>query len=877
MPFGPKQAPSHMQRFVSESCKDFMEEGWLVNILDDFVIKTVGTIQLHKIHITRYLQRIQELGVYIKLSKCVFFAKEVTFVGFKVNKWGYWKQPEKMETIRKWGVPRSAKDIRKFLGYVNFYRPFANHLSITAKPLYDLTKKNAKWKWGDMEEKSFTDVKEELIRDVFLVFPDHERTFYLSFDSSDLGTGAVLQQQDENGNLRPLEFYSKKWNAAEFNYSTPDKELYGLVLALQHWYPWLYGARKDIVVFTDHKSLRDFSKTQLLKPRHARWALILEDFRGRMKIKWIPGKHNVLADTTSRDPNFYLGEAEIKERAQHQMLDPDMFDSETISTVTPTISGPPCCFVVLSNQDESIQPTSSSDEQEPTAPRASPVNEVTENCALEDNQGEGENEEENGDAFITHPSIRNCQPHQQDVSDSPEKQRGILKLRHDHPLAGHFGYRKTLDLILRDYWWKGVSAAVKEYVSSCDSCQRNKASRQLPQGQLIPLPIPERNHQHLTMDFIVKLPPSTSSDGIVYDSILVVVDRRSKLTHFIPTREAITAEATARLLFHKVICKHGIPESIVTDRGPQFRSRFWKALLQMLGSKASLSTAYHPQTDGQSERTNQVLEQYLRCYSSYDQNDWVENLPQAEFAYNNSYHYSIGMSPFFAVTGQDARMGNLTLTTTQEPSWRVPEAQRIKEHFDRVHRHLQSHLENAQSRYKEYADSQRRTGNVYKMGDEVMISTKNVRTERPTKKLEYRWMGPYRVKKQISSVNYEVELPSNLRIHNVFHVSLLKPYIQPSDPSRKVPKPPPIRIEDEEGYIIKDILDVRRRGRGFEYLIDWEGYGPEDRTWEPRRTLNDNDMLRKWHQKYPAKPSPFRLLAGGLHGDGPGDTIKEGG
>ncbi|TPX50536.1 hypothetical protein SeLEV6574_g00850 [Synchytrium endobioticum] len=153
MPFGPKQAPSHMQRFVSESCKDFMEEGWLVNILDDFVIKTVGTIQLHKIHITRYLQRIQELGVYIKLSKCVFFAKEVTFVGFKVNKWGYWRQPEKMEAIRKWGIPRSAKDIRKFLGYVNFYRPFANHLSITAKPLYDLTKKDAKWKWGDMEKK----------------------------------------------------------------------------------------------------------------------------------------------------------------------------------------------------------------------------------------------------------------------------------------------------------------------------------------------------------------------------------------------------------------------------------------------------------------------------------------------------------------------------------------------------------------------------------------------------------------------------------------------------------------------------------------------------------------------------------------------------
>ncbi|TPX36832.1 hypothetical protein SeLEV6574_g07989 [Synchytrium endobioticum] len=327
MPFGPKQAPGHMQRFVREMCKDFLGEGWLVNILDDFVIRTQGSQQLHRQRIRRYLQRIKDLGVYIKQSKCVFFAKEVEFVGFKVNSQGYWKQPDKLETIRRWGTPRSVKDVRAFMGFVNFYRPFAKNLSTLAKPLFDLTIKNNFFKWEPRHQKAFDDIKANLLENIFLMFPRPDQPFYLHFDSSDLGTGAVLQQLDDDGHLRPLEFYSKKWNAAEFNYSTPDKELYGLVLALKHWYQWLYGAT-EVIVYTDHKSLRDFSKTKLLKPRHARWALVLEDYKGRMKVHWIPGKTNTVADAASRDPNFALSEVEMKERAEHQVLPTEAFPTE---------------------------------------------------------------------------------------------------------------------------------------------------------------------------------------------------------------------------------------------------------------------------------------------------------------------------------------------------------------------------------------------------------------------------------------------------------------------------------------------------------------------------------------------------------------------
>ncbi|TPX42299.1 hypothetical protein SeLEV6574_g05670 [Synchytrium endobioticum] len=254
MPFGPKTAPSHMQRFVTWMCQDFLAEGWLINLLDDFIIKTTGTVADHITHITRYLTRLMQNHIYIKESKCQWFVKEVPFVGFLVNKYGYTKQPEKVEAIKKWGTPSNVKEVRAFTGLVNFYRAFATQLSTISKPLYDLTHKNTKFHWGPKEQEAFEKIKEILTADVFLMFPDHEKPFYLFFDSSDLGTGAVLQQEDEFNRLRPIEYYSYKWNKSEYNYSTPDKELYGLILALKHWYHLLFGSKHTIFVQTDHKS-----------------------------------------------------------------------------------------------------------------------------------------------------------------------------------------------------------------------------------------------------------------------------------------------------------------------------------------------------------------------------------------------------------------------------------------------------------------------------------------------------------------------------------------------------------------------------------------------------------------------------------------------
>ncbi|TPX36089.1 hypothetical protein SeLEV6574_g08094, partial [Synchytrium endobioticum] len=187
----------------------------------------------------------------------------------------------------------------------------------------------------------------------------------------------------------------------------------------------------------------------------------------------------------------------------------------------------------------------------------------------------------------------------------------------------------------------------------------------------------------------------------------------------------------------------------------------------------------------------------------------------------------------------------------------VPVANKIKDRMRVIANHLQHHLTQAQEWYKKNADRHRTTEVEFKVGEEVLVSTKNVRTQRPTKKLEMTWMGPYRIRRKLSNVTYEVALPKNIRIHPVFHIKLLKPYKRSEEPRLGNAKPPPIAVDPEEGYIIMDIVDVRRRGRGFEYLIQWEGYGNDEQTWEPRKSLNDDVMLRIWHANNPSKPSPF--------------------
>ena len=238
------------------------------------------------------------------------------------------------------------------------------------------------------------------------------------------------------------------------------------------------------------------------------------------------------------------------------------------------------------------------------------------------------------------------------VPKDEELRAEVIRLYHDVPAAGHGGRWKTVELVTRNYWWPGVTRDMGKYVEGCDLCQRMKNRTEEPAGKLKLSEVPKKPWSHLTVDFITKLPV-----GAEKDAVLVVCDRLSKMTHFVATTEGTSVEGLARLFQDNVWKLHGLPESVVSDREPQFAAELTKELNRMLGIKTKLSTVFHPQTDGQTERMNQELEQYLWFFIEHRQKDWPEWMAVAEFAINNKVHMATKVSPFMANYGREEILG----------------------------------------------------------------------------------------------------------------------------------------------------------------------------------------------------------------------------
>jgi len=366
----------------------------------------------------------------------------------------------------------------------------------------------------------------------------------------------------------------------------------------------------------------------------------------------------------------------------------------------------------------------------------------------------------------------------------------IVRLHHDTPIGGHRGQWKTVELVTHNFWWPGITKEVKRYVEGCDTCQHNKNCTEQPAGKLMPNSIPEKPWTHILADFITKLPLAQG-----YDSILVVVDRLTKMVHFIPTTEKTSAEGLARLFRDNVWKLHGLPESIISDKGPQFAAGLMRELNEMLGIKSKLSTAFHPQTDGQTERVNQELEQYLRMFIDHRQEQWPEWLGTAEFAYNNKAHSSTRTSPFKANYGQDPRM-----EFKGRKKEKYARAEKFIEKMKEIQEEAKAVLEKAQEDMRKYADRKRLDVEEYKVEDLVMLSTKDLKYQmvgRRTEKLTERFVGPYKIKEIISSNVVKLELPSTVKIYPVVNVSRVQQYIGQVEGQKKE-QPAPVIIKKEE-------------------------------------------------------------------------------
>ncbi|KAF4456506.1 pol polyprotein [Fusarium austroafricanum] len=299
----------------------------------------------------------------------------------------------------------------------------------------------------------------------------------------------------------------------------------------------------------------------------------------------------------------------------------------------------------------------------------------------------------------------------------------------------------------------------------------------------------------------------------------------------------------AYIFYDRIVRTHGLPKEILTDRGTTFASKFWQALMAHMGLNHRLTTAFRPSVDGQTERMNQVLEQYLRCYINYEQDNWVEKLPCAQLAYNTAYNESTRLTP------SDANFGFTpdAYHDAREPKTINPAAIITSDKLRDLHEQMKTELEFVQKRMQRYYDPKRLKGPTFSEGDMVYLATKNISTDRPSYKLDYKYIGPYKVKKKISENNYELDLPPKVRLHPIFHIALLE---SAANTIHVKNDNEPEEIEGPEIYEAEAIRDTRRENGRREYLVKWKNYPENENTWEPPKHLtNAQRLLRNFHQQ----------------------------
>ena len=336
-----------------------------------------------------------------------------------------------------------------------------------------------------------------------------------------------------------------------------------------------------------------------------------------------------------------------------------------------------------------------------------------------------------------------------------------------------------------------------------------------------------------------------------FDAILVVVDFKTKQIIAIPTTIELSSLGWAKLYRDHVYAYHGLSDKIISDRGPQFVSKFIKDLYGLLGIETNPSTAYHPQTDGQTERINQEIEQYLRIFVNHRQTDWPEWLPLATFSYNDKIHSSTGFTPFYLNKGEHPRKGTEPRFEPQNEA-AADFVQQMKD----IQEEASASLAIAQEQMKRYYDRTKGISKDYQVGDKVWLEGYNITTDRPSKKLEDKRYGPFKILKKVGKSAYYLKLPPTWKaLHPVFNEAVLSPYTAPQFPSQTpAPPSPPIDAQTNE-YEVDEILNSKKvRGR-LKYLVSWKGYPREEATWEPVNHLSKaKQAIATFHKNHPSAP-----------------------
>ncbi|XDG04636.1 hypothetical protein ABKA04_004251 [Annulohypoxylon sp. FPYF3050] len=806
MPQGLTNAPASFQNMLMTILRAHLDVFVFV-YLDDILVYS-ETLEEHKEHVALVLEILEKEGLLVNAAKTQWHTQKLDFLGFTISPGEIRIQESKIAAIRDWPEPTNATEVRSFHGFVNYVRPMIEAFGDIARPLTKLMGKSDKpFEFTEEARTAFLELKDRTIKNPVCKLPAPAKKKRMKTDSSNYALGGVLEQLEDDGKWHPVAYYSKALQGAELNYAIYDKELLAIIRCLEEWEPYLEGEDTPIDIYSDHKNLTSFMTSGILSQRHERWLIFLSKFK--INIHHIKGKENIQADLLSRRGDY---DSHIQKR-----------------------NAP----VLKMTSDNVMQIALVRIDEHWTERFQDPAN-------------------------LTPNEVERLATRMSDKTYVPEKFRHeFVKEFHEHPLHGHQGCTKTRKRLAEHYEFPGLATMVRRIVKECDICHRAKAARHRPYGYLVPTHIPNQAFQTISWDFITKLPTSKCPiTGIGYDSIWVIVDRLTKYGYFFPFLSTNTAEHLAYLFLREYVSKHGLPERIASDRDTLFTSKFWTSLLKRMGIKQKLSTAFHPQSDGQTERLNQILEQYLRSYTNYMQDNWVELLPMAQVSYNSSTNEDMTISPHAATYGHTMVTDREPLSQEEQPEVQsiAPRAEQVASNIRATQEWLQIELQFTQQQMAEYYNKRRTEGPVLRRGDKVYllrrkqnatVNTPQIRTRRPSEKLDFKKLGPFKITKVLSKHNFQLQLPKNMRQHPVFHISMLEP------------APRNVRavtnldvVSDQPEYDMEAILDARKGGaEGIEYLIKWKGYPNSENTWEPPSHLTKaQDEIQAFHRDNPDLP-----------------------
>ena len=880
---GDCNAPSTFQRIMNHIFRDYI--GIFMHVYLDDVFVFSKSVEEHEKHLQLVFDKIREHQFFLKEDKCSLYAEKVECLGHIIDEKGLHADSDKMARIREWKTPRNYKEVQRFLGLVQYLAHFLPNISEYTSPLSAMTKNGRPFLWRPLHDKCFQMIKNICCSTPILkpIDPDDPEPIWVICDASVFGIGAMYGQGKDWQTCRPAGFISKKFSDAQRHYRTFEQETIAILEALLKWEDKLMGYRIHVV--TDHKALEFFKTQRRLSARQSRWMEYLSRFD--FDIRYVKGKLNKVADALSRfyefdswdeaplvhhyvfaderlDPNhedlpwdrhLELKNRVIEQRSQkaqakrvdellhalrERVEERDVLAStmaaaannESAATADGQLGDNPTVFESRAKGHDLRTHMSEMDPLDGDILKSYAEDRLFSKVLLRP--------EDHPDFFIRDEFIWRHNRGGEDVLCVPNGKSKNSSLHgriieQAHTIVGHFGSQRTADYIRRWYWWPRLQKEVESFCDSCEWCIRSKGEYASPRGKLHSLPIAERPWDSIGMDFIGPFP---ESEGFNY--LWVVICRLSSMVHLIPVNTTTTATELSSIYIREVVRLHGLPASIVCDRDPKFTSKWWRELQRLLGTKLLMSTSFHPQTDGATERVNRSIGQILRAFISPDQKDWVKRLPVVEFAINSSISRTTGMAPFEINYGYMPRMmKELPATSRSPPGVRTFAMDAVR---NMAIAHDAIIAERVFQRHD--ANKRRRGEPTIKKGDLVYLSTKNLSMPKGrASKLVPKFVGPYKVlKSHPETSNYDLELPEALRkrhLHNRFHVGLLRPHNANDDelfPNRSYPDAYDFGAPDATEWWVDEITAHRWKGRTVEFQVKWN---LGDSTWESLSTCNE--------------------------------------